>query len=60
MRHSYTLYLCYREASTILCYKLYVRKVACKSIESISIYYSMNLRYAYINFGSCGMSHSKK
>jgi hypothetical protein len=31
----YTLYLCYIEVSRRVCYKLYIRKVACKSIESI-------------------------
>jgi hypothetical protein len=40
---------------------LYIRKITCKSIESISISHSMNLRYAYmITLESGGMSHSKK
>jgi hypothetical protein len=40
---------------------LYIRKVACKSIELISISYPMNLRWAYIYIlESYGMPHSKK
>jgi hypothetical protein len=43
-RDSYVLYLCYSEASRRVCYKLYIEKIACKSIESISISHPMNLR----------------
>ena len=44
-----------------MCYKLYIGKITCKSIESISISHPMNLRYAYmITLESGGMSHSKK
>jgi hypothetical protein len=44
MRDSCTLHLCYREASRRVCYKLYIRKIAYKSIESISNSHPMNLR----------------
>jgi hypothetical protein len=37
MRDSYILHLCYIEASRKVCYKLYIGKITCKSIESISI-----------------------
>jgi hypothetical protein len=61
MRDSYILHLCYNEASRRVCYRLCIGKIACKSIESISISYPMNLRYAYmITVESGGMSHSKK
>ncbi len=43
-RDSYILHLCYKEASRRVCYKLYIGKLACKSIESISISHPMNLR----------------
>jgi hypothetical protein len=44
-----------------VCYNLYIRKLACKSIESISISHPMNLRWAYIITLESGvMSHSKK
>ena len=43
-RDSYILHLCYRGASRRICYKLYIGKIACKSIESISISHPMNLR----------------
>jgi hypothetical protein len=44
-----------------VCYKLYIGKIPCKSIESIFISHPMNLRYAYmITLESDGMSHSKK
>jgi hypothetical protein len=42
-------------------YKLYIGKIACKFIESVSIFHPMNLRYAYmITLENGGMSHSKK
>jgi hypothetical protein len=42
-------------------YKLCIKKIACKSIELISISHSMNLIYAYmIILEICGMSRSKK
>jgi hypothetical protein len=44
MRDNYTLHLCYRKVSRRVCYKFYVKNVACKSIESISISHPMNLR----------------
>jgi hypothetical protein len=37
------LYLCYNEVNRRVCYKLYIRKITCKSIESISISHPMNL-----------------
>jgi hypothetical protein len=44
-----------------VCYKLYIGKITCKSIESISISHPMNLRLTYmITLESGGMSHSKK
>jgi hypothetical protein len=44
-----------------VCYNLYIGKLACKSIESISIFHPMNLRWTYmITLESGGMLHSKK
>jgi hypothetical protein len=61
MRDSYILHLCYSKVSRIVCYKLYIKNISCKSIESISISHPMNLRYAYmITLESGGMPHSKK
>jgi hypothetical protein len=43
-RDNFILHLCYSEANRRLCYKLYIGKIACKSIESISISHPVNLR----------------
>jgi hypothetical protein len=53
-RYSYTLHLCYREANKSLYYKLYIRKVACKSTESIFISHP----HHYRNLAFCRVSYS--
>jgi hypothetical protein len=42
MRDSYTLYLCYRVASRIVCYKFCIRKITCKSIKLIFMHPSIH------------------
>ena len=52
MRDSYILHLYYIEASRKVCYKLYIGKITCKSIESIFISHPHEFEIGlYDNFG---------
>jgi hypothetical protein len=60
MRNSYTLHSCYRETSKKIYYKLYIRKIAYKSTESIFISFSWIWETYIETLKSFGMSSSKK